>query len=109
MAIVSLAMVISFSPVLSYVDANSFYAFDHSVSMGTSESLNWAGHAVVPSDGSAHNVTMSLIIPNTDTSGNSYAAFWVGIDGYNDNTAERTGILGEPSGYGHNSKTVYKV
>ncbi|MCY0851360.1 MAG: G1 family endopeptidase [Thermoplasma acidophilum] len=108
-AIVSFALVISFLPALGHAGANSLPAFDHSVSMGSSESLNWAGYVAVAGDDSVHNVTMSLIIPNTDTSGNSYAAFWVGIDGYNDNTVEQTGILAEPSGHGHNSKTVYEV
>ncbi|WP_188681534.1 G1 family glutamic endopeptidase [Thermogymnomonas acidicola] len=74
-----------------------------------SESLNWAGYVAVSSDYSVHNATMSLIIPDTSTSGNSYAAFWVGIDGYNDNTVEQTGILAEPSGFGHNEHTVYLV
>ncbi|MEM3852592.1 MAG: G1 family glutamic endopeptidase [Methanomassiliicoccales archaeon] len=76
---------------------------------GTSDSLNWAGYVVTGSDGSVANVSVSFIIPNTDTSGGSYAAFWVGIDGFSGSTVEQTGILAEPSGFGHKTTTVYEV
>ncbi|PYB68881.1 peptidase A4 [Thermoplasma sp. Kam2015] len=107
---VSAAIVLSFVPILAVPASGSIPAFEHNlIRASTTSSENWAGYVITSSDYSVHNVSMSMIIPNTDTSGNSYAAFWVGIDGYNDNTVEQTGILAEPSGFGHNSKTVYKV
>lgn len=109
-AIITLAMIFSFVPALASVSHSKLPTFEeNSFFMKTTESSNWAGYAVVSSNDSVHNASMSMIIPTTDTSGNSYAAFWVGIDGYNDQTVEQTGILAEPSGHGHNSQTIYCV
>ena len=82
---------------------------DVGFSFGNTSSLNWAGYAVTGSDYSVTNVTASFTIPTVNTGGNSYAAFWVGIDGFNDNTVEQTGILAEPSGHGPHATTVYEV
>lgn len=110
--IVSVAclMAFSFVPVLANVAHANVPAFEKESSRyGNTSSLNWAGYAAVGSIGSVHNVSISFIIPSTDTSGGSYAAFWVGIDGYNDGTVEQTGILAEPSGNGAHAHTVYEV
>lgn len=83
--------------------------FEEHFSISNSTSLNWAGYVIPSASGSVHNVSASWIIPTVDTGGNSYVAFWVGIDGYNDNTVEQTGILAEPSGHGPHSTTLYEV
>ncbi|MEM0134275.1 MAG: G1 family glutamic endopeptidase [Thermoplasmatales archaeon] len=74
-----------------------------------STSLNWAGYVVTASQGAISRVDGSFTIPTVDTGGNSYASFWVGIDGFNDGTVEQTGILAEPSGHGPHSSTEYLV
>jgi hypothetical protein len=57
---------------------------------GTSTSNNWSGYAVT---GAAFTgVKGSWVVPTaTCSSGSQYASFWVGIDGYNDDTVEQTG------------------
>ena len=58
---------------------------------GTVESENWSGYAVT---GSSFKVAKgSWTVPSVDCSKtpNTYAAFWVGIDGYSSNTVEQTG------------------
>ena len=57
---------------------------------GTATSTNWSGYAVTGT--SVTGVLGSWIVPAaTCPSGAQYAAFWVGIDGYNDSTVEQTG------------------
>lgn len=66
------------------------------LAQGSAQSLNWAGYAVVVGSGSVDAAYGSWIVPAlTCTKQTTYAAFWVGIDGYNDSTVEQTGILGE--------------
>ena len=63
------------------------------------ESTNWAGYAVTGAAGSVTNAEGSWIEPSLTCSGaTTYAAFWVGIDGYSSSTVEQTGTLGECSG-----------
>jgi len=64
---------------------------------GSVTSTNWSGYAVTAATGSAFTIaTGSWIQPaitcnkTTDT---ELAAFWVGLDGYNDGTVEQTGTL----------------
>jgi hypothetical protein len=70
------------------------------------QSTNWSGYAVSGSPGSFHSVSSSWIEPTaTCTGGAEYAAFWVGLDGYNSNSVEQTGTDsdcngGTPSYYG---------
>ena len=65
----------------------------HGARSGSSSSTNWAGYAVTGAKGSVTSVNGSWIEPTaTCTSGKTgYAAFWVGIDGYNSRTVEQTG------------------
>jgi hypothetical protein len=54
------------------------------------ESSNWSGWA--DTDGTFTSVSASWVQPTgTCTSGDQYAAFWVGIDGYSSSTVEQTG------------------
>jgi hypothetical protein len=57
---------------------------------GTSTSTNWSGYAVTGS--SFTSAKASWIVPKaTCSSGDQYAAFWVGLDGYTSSTVEQTG------------------
>jgi hypothetical protein len=58
---------------------------------GSTDSTNWSGYAVT---GSAFTqAKASWIVPTADCSAtpNTYAAFWVGLDGYSSSTVEQTG------------------
>jgi len=64
--------------------------------LSSSTSLNWAGYALAVTPGTVNSVNGSWIVPKVSPSkGATYVALWVGIDGYNDNTVEQTGILVE--------------
>jgi hypothetical protein len=58
---------------------------------GSVESDNWSGYAVTGS--SFTNAKGSWTVPTADCSKtpNTYAAFWVGIDGYSSDSVEQTG------------------
>jgi hypothetical protein len=66
--------------------------FDHG--NGTAESTNWSGYAATGS--SFTSAEGSWIVPASNCNGvaaQRYAAFWVGIDGYNSSTVEQTGTM----------------
>jgi hypothetical protein len=66
---------------------------------GSGSSLNWAGYVVTGPSGSVADAKGSWVVPSLAcTSTSTYAAFWVGIDGYSDSTVEQTGVLAECSG-----------
>ncbi|MCL4519033.1 MAG: G1 family endopeptidase [Thaumarchaeota archaeon] len=68
------------------------------VDLASSSSLNWAGYAVTGTPGSITTVSGSFVQPSVTCSHKTtYAAFWAGIDGYNDNTVEQAGTLAECS------------
>lgn len=76
------------------------------VTRGT-QSTNWSGYVVTGSDGAFNSVSSSWTEPtaNCDDSGTEYAAFWVGLDGYNSDSVEQTGTDsdcdgGSPDYYG---------
>jgi hypothetical protein len=78
------------APVASTVAPSlSIPALFHS----SSTSTNWAGYAVTGAKGTVTDVTGSWTQPTATCSGTKtqYAAFWVGIDGYNSNSVEQTG------------------
>jgi len=55
-------------------------------------STNWAGYADTGSSGDFTNVTSSWVQPAGHcSSGDQYAAFWVGLDGYSSRTVEQIG------------------
>jgi hypothetical protein len=57
---------------------------------GQAESTNWSGYA--GTTGTYTSVSASWIQPaGKCTSGDQYAAFWVGLDGYSSSTVEQTG------------------
>jgi hypothetical protein len=58
------------------------------------QSTNWSGYAVTGANGAFSSVSASWVEPTaTCTSRRSslYAAFWVGLDGYNSGSVEQTG------------------
>ncbi len=57
-------------------------------------STNWSGYAVTGEKGSVSEVKGSWIVPAISgacPATDQYAAFWIGIDGYNSNTVEQLG------------------
>jgi hypothetical protein len=57
---------------------------------GMAESTNWSGYA--GTTGTYTSVSATWTQPKgTCTSGDQYAAFWVGLDGYSSSTVEQTG------------------
>lgn len=67
---------------------------------------NWSGYAITGTKGLATAVNGSWIVPpvTCPPTGDQYAAFWVGIDGYGSNTVEQIGtesdcVNGSPNYY----------
>jgi hypothetical protein len=55
-------------------------------------SSNWSGYAATSSTTQFTSVSSSWVQPTGNcTSGDQYAAFWVGLDGYSSSTVEQTG------------------
>jgi peptidase A4-like protein len=55
-------------------------------------SSNWSGYAATSSTNQFTSVSSSWVQPTgTCTSGDQYAAFWAGLDGYSSSTVEQTG------------------
>jgi len=62
-------------------------------------SSNWAGYAVTGASGSFTSVSASWTQPTAScTTGNQYAAFWVGLDGYTSKTVEQIGTEADCTG-----------
>jgi len=64
---------------------------------GSAQSTNWSGYGIPTNNGAVTYVSGSWTVPTAtcgaaeqDTTG--YATFWVGIDGYNSDTVEQTGV-----------------
>ena len=72
---------------------------------GTVYSTNWSGYAVLGS--SVASASGSWKVPTVTGSNGQYAAFWVGIDGYNSATVEQTGVLAQVTGNRRTSTTTY--
>jgi hypothetical protein len=66
---------------------------------GQAESTNWSGYAVTGGNGAFSKVSASWTQPKATCSGSrrstTYAAFWVGLDGYSSDSVEQTGTLVE--------------
>jgi hypothetical protein len=65
---------------------------------GSTESTNWSGYAVTGT--SFTEAIASWVVPsvNCSVTPNTYAAFWVGLDGYSSSTVEQTGTDSDCSG-----------
>jgi hypothetical protein len=64
------------------------------------QSTNWSGYAVTGASGAFSSVSASWREPTASCSGRGakYAAFWVGLDGYNSSSVEQTGTDSDCSG-----------
>jgi hypothetical protein len=65
------------------------------------QSTNWSGYAVTGANGAFHSVSATWTEPRatcTSRRATQYAAFWVGLDGYNSNSVEQTGTDSDCSG-----------
>jgi len=64
------------------------------------DSTNWSGYAASGSDGSFSSVSASWTEPSAtcNDDGDEYAAFWVGLDGFNSDSVEQTGTDSDCSG-----------
>ncbi len=65
----------------------------HGIKNASTTSTNWSGYAVTGANGHFTSVSASWTEPTAHCSGSSakYAAFWVGLDGYNSSSVEQTG------------------
>lgn len=64
----------------------------HGARPGTVTSSNWSGYAATGSKGKFTSVSASWVEPTVKcSSGDQYAAYWVGLDGYTSSTVEQTG------------------
>lgn len=64
----------------------------------TVESSNWSGYAVTGSSFTVAKGSWTVPAVTCSKTPNTYAAFWVGIDGYSSSSVEQTGTLAECSG-----------
>lgn len=64
------------------------------------DSTNWSGYAATGKDGAFTSVSASWTEPTATctSSGDKYAAFWVGLDGYNSDSVEQTGTDSDCNG-----------
>jgi hypothetical protein len=71
-----------------------------SVSNGSTTSTNWSGYVLAGGTGAFSSVSSSWTEPaaSCSSSGTQYAAFWVGLDGYNSDSVEQTGTDSDCSG-----------
>jgi hypothetical protein len=63
-----------------------------------SDSTNWSGYAVTGSSFTSSKASWTVPTVNCSTTPNTYAAFWVGIDGWSSSTVEQTGTDSDCSG-----------
>jgi hypothetical protein len=65
----------------------------------TAQSTNWSGYAVTGGNGAFNSVSASWTQPGgtCPRHGSQYSSFWVGLDGFNDNTVEQTGTAADCS------------
>lgn len=74
------------------------------------DSYNWSGYAVTGATGSVTDARASWTVPpvscpvGSKPRQNQYSSFWVGIDGFNDNTVEQ---IGTDSDCQHGRPTYY--
>src|ERR1700761_8860067 len=74
-------------------------AASRGVKAGSTTSTNWSGYVLTGGSGAFSSVSSSWTEPAaTCSSGTQYAAFWVGLDGYNSDSVEQTGSDSDCSG-----------
>ncbi len=74
------------------------------------ESTNWSGYAVAGGDGAYHRVTASWTEPAVKcTSGDKFASFWIGLDGYSSHSVEQTGTDSDCAGRAASYSGWYEI
>ena len=98
-AAAAVAPAVSLAPLhQTAVSTPGFLNHGFHISNTTVTSTNWSGYAAT---GSTYtSVSTTYVQPALSCSGRSgtYAAFWVGLDGYSSSTVEQTGTMGYCSG-----------
>jgi hypothetical protein len=81
-----------FTPGGLFHQAGGAAARAHGIKNASTTSTNWSGYAVSGSSGAYKSVAASWKEPSaTCSSGDKYASFWVGLDGYSSDSVEQTG------------------
>jgi hypothetical protein len=85
-------------------------SYDPEIKVVAGTSTNWSGYAVLtnlasPQKGAVTDVKGSWTVPavTAPATGNTYSAFWIGIDGYSSGTVEQIGTSSDTS----SGKTSY--
>ncbi len=110
-AVVALTLSMAFLGGVASAHASTPAKIYHGVprihSNGTASSTNWSAYAVTGSNGAYTKVAGSWVQPTVTCSRRqtAYAAFWVGLDGYNSDSVEQLGTdsdcsRGTPTYYG---------
>ena len=90
-----------FAPIqhLASSSTTPYFVGHGGVHFANTESTNWAGYAAVGSDDEYTSVSTTFTQPKvTCSSGDTYSAFWVGLDGYSSDSVEQTGTEADCAG-----------
>lgn len=107
------APVLAFAPSTQPISSRPMFFIRHgngtssaSAALTQSSSENWSGYAATGTNGEFTSVTSSWVQPTLTCAAKStnYSAYWVGLDGYSDNSVEQIGteancINGSPQYY----------
>ena len=90
-----------FAPMQHVASSSStpFFISHGGVHFANTTSTNWAGYADNGSNGAYTSVSTTFVQPKvTCSSGDTYSAFWVGLDGYASDSVEQTGTEADCAG-----------
>jgi Peptidase A4 family len=90
-----------FAPMQHVAGSSStpFFISHGGVHFADTTSTNWAGEAATGSNGAFTSVSTTFVQPKvTCSSGDTYSAFWVGLDGYSSDSVEQTGTEADCDG-----------
>jgi Peptidase A4 family len=90
-----------FAPMQHVAGSSStpFFISHGGVHFADTTSTNWAGEAATGSNGAFTSVSTTFVQPKvTCSSGDTYSAFWVGLDGYSSDSVEQTGTEADCAG-----------
>jgi len=98
-------ILLAVSPALAQVASGGITPRQHGpmrlhavIDEGSRTSDNWSGYAVTGTGFTFAKGSWHVPEVFCSTTPNSYSAFWVGIDGYSDNTVEQTGTASDCDG-----------
>ena len=88
-----------FAPMQHVAGSTPFFISHGGVHFADTTSTNWAGEAATGSNGAFTSVSTTFVQPKvTCSSGDTYSAFWVGLDGYSSDSVEQTGTEADCDG-----------